>query len=279
MPCLYGNFPQKSPVNSGSFAERDLRFKASYAYLPPCNPLLFLCIASCIYAHTHRHTYMYMYVHINLRTHTYIHTSKYMYCWRAHQSGRICACNTARCNALQHTATYWSAYLRVQHGSMQHAAKHRNILIALTWHFTTHYSTLQHAVTRMFIQHTRTETINRMFTGYNILTVLTRPLTSHCNTLQHIATHCNTLQHIATHCNTLQHAIKRMLTGHKSGRIRAWNTATWYKFSKVSSLPIILSVLATELIFENLNQALRSCYQLPWRFCDRSGCLGAFCYQ
>ena len=31
------HFPQKCPIISGSFAERDLQLKASYAFLPPCS--------------------------------------------------------------------------------------------------------------------------------------------------------------------------------------------------------------------------------------------------
>jgi len=39
-----GHFPQKSPIISGSFAERDLQLEASYASTPLCTPVLILVL-------------------------------------------------------------------------------------------------------------------------------------------------------------------------------------------------------------------------------------------
>jgi len=42
---VLGHFPQKTPVMNGSFAERDIQLKASYASSPPC---VHVCACVCV---------------------------------------------------------------------------------------------------------------------------------------------------------------------------------------------------------------------------------------
>jgi len=76
------HFPQNNPIISGSFAERDLQLKASYASLPPYTrmPTGFWPVIDClsfeksVRVHARAHIYTQAQAQTLTRAHTHIHT-------------------------------------------------------------------------------------------------------------------------------------------------------------------------------------------------------------
>jgi len=87
MLVLIDHFPQKSPVVSGTFAERDLHLKASCASWPLCMRQRwhdsckcvrfslwkkFVCVCVCMYIYVYVCVYMCVYVHMYIHTNIYV---------------------------------------------------------------------------------------------------------------------------------------------------------------------------------------------------------------